>query len=46
MGSEGRVESRVKGVDKVEAVVRDKTRVPQGDLLNVPLIIPIALWPR
>ena len=43
MGSEGGVESRVEGVAKVEAVARDKTRVPQGDMLNVPLIIPSPL---
>ena len=41
MGSEGGVESWVEGVAKVEAVARDKTRVSQGDMLNVPLIIPI-----
>ena len=43
VGSEGGVESRVEGVAKVEAVARDKTRVPQGDMFNVPLIIPSPL---
>ena len=40
VGREGGVESRVEGVAKVEAVASDKTRVPQGDMFNVPLIIP------
>ena len=39
MGSEGEVESWVEGVGKVEAMARDKTGVPQGDMFNVP-----ALW--
>ena len=43
MGSEGGVESWVEGVAKVEAVARDKTRVPQGDMFNVPLVIPSPL---
>ena len=35
-----KLESRVEGVAKVEAVARDKTRVPQGDMFNIMLIIP------
>ena len=34
MGSKGGVEGWVEGVAKVEAVARDKTRVPQMDMLN------------
>ena len=37
------MESRVEGVAKVEAVARDKTRVPQGDMFNILLIIPSPL---
>ena len=40
---EGGVETRVEGVAKVEAVARDKTRVPQGDMFNILLIIPSPL---
>ena len=43
MGREGGVKSRVEGVAKVEAVARDKAGVPQGDMLNAPLIIPSPL---
>ena len=39
VGREGGVETRVEGVAKVEAVARDKTRVPQGDMFNIQLII-------
>ena len=41
--SEGGVESWAEGVAKVEAVARDKTRVPQGDMFNILLIIPSIL---
>ena len=41
--SEGGVESWVEGVAKVEAMARDKTRVPQWDMMNVPLVIPSPL---
>jgi len=43
VGREGGVETRVEGVAKVEAVARDKTRVPQGDMFNILLIIPSPL---
>ena len=42
VGREGGVESRVEGAAKVEAVARDNTRAPQGDVMfNVSLIIRI-----